>query len=42
MLIYAILFAGILPTVFIWNLTREIKVIKEDNKRLINLLEERK
>ncbi len=39
MLIYAIFFAGILPTVFIWNLTREIK---EDNKRLIKLLEERK
>lgn len=41
MLIFAILFAGIVPTVFIWNLTNEVKEVKEDNKRLIKILAER-
>ncbi|SDN97769.1 hypothetical protein [Alkalicoccus daliensis] len=42
MLTFAIFFAGIVPAVFIWNLTKEIKEIKEDNKRLLEILAERK
>ncbi|MCT8140298.1 hypothetical protein H1D32_22925 [Anaerobacillus sp. CMMVII] len=39
MLIFVISSAGILPTVFISNLTKQIK---EDNRRIIQLLEEKK
>lgn len=37
MLTFVILFAGILPTVFLWNLT---KAIKKDNARIISILDD--